>query len=479
MIHKLPVAQIRFLLILLLVNHHAARAQTLSPWARQKHSYANGELYTLPDGKGVVHQLSPLPNQEFSIFRHVVFDSLLHQKRQASLILAGYDLHLTDHALNNKAAFYRFRRKLNDTAFTAVIDTTGKILSFCQEAHKQKLITHPPLPMVSDSLFVLYSQANNEKSFTLQCLDVRQRVRWQTPFASSDHPIYLVDFKSDAENIWVISADDEQKQTIWCLESRTGRVLSQVRSSDTDNKRFVESTLLLPDHSLVYAGRSLPIEARQRAISTKTGDLFLTRRLPNGTQLWSNTNANQSAPSTIVSLQDVEIKWEHLGVDPSGNYFLLGETFASTSAANNTAQTVAMYALVGHGYNTSSLTPVGFVQVKFDTKGTVLHTTVVPLPRTATFTELSYIPAQQLAYLAENRGFFRFRATSSDGNAIIMRNKKDFSVLHLDTQQMATLYSGAYTETMDVWSGQRNGAVLYRAQPAKTAPPAPKWVSLP
>ncbi|GAA4029172.1 hypothetical protein GCM10022409_11680 [Hymenobacter glaciei] len=413
------------------------------------------------------------------MLRHVVFDSLLHQKRQASLILAGYDLHLTDHALNNKAAFYRFRRKLNDTAFTAVIDTTGKILSFRREAYKQKLITHPPLPMASDSLFVLYSQANNEKSFTLECLDVQQRVRWKTPFASSDRPIYLVDFQSDAESIWIISADHEQEQTIWCLESRTGRVLSQARASDVDNKRFVESTLLLPDHSLVYAGRSLPAEARQRAISVKTGDLFLTRRLPNGRQLWSNTNANQSAPSAIVSPQDVEIRWEHLGIDPSGNYFLLGETFASTSAANNTAQIIAMHALVGYGYNTSSLTPVGFVQVKFDAKGTVLHTSVVPLPRTATFTELSYIPAQQLAYLAENRGFFRFRATSSDGNAVIMRNKKEFSVLHLDTQQMTPLYSGPYTETMDVWSGQGSGAVLYRAQPAKTAPPAPKWVSLP
>lgn len=475
---KRLVAQVGLLLFVLLIWHHVAYAQTLSSWSRQAVDYANGELYTLPGGKGIVHQLSPLPNQELSMFRHVVFDSLLCQKSQASLILAGYDLHLTDHALNNKAALYRFRRKLNDTAFTAVIDTAGKVLSFRREAFRQHLITPLPLSMVSDSLFVLYHRANNEKSFTLECLDIQQRARWQTPFTSPD-PIYLVDFRADAQNIWIVSADSEQEQMIWCLEARTGRVISHLRASAGGYRQLVECTLLLPDHSLVCAGRSLPKDIKQRALNVKTGDLFITRLLPSGTQVWGNINENQSNASSSISLQDVEIRWEHLGVDSQGNYFLLGETFASTSAANNIAQTAAMYALIGHGYNTSSLTPIGFVQVKFDTKGIVLHTSVVPLPRTAVFTEISNIPAQQLAYLAERKGYFRFRAASSDGEAVILRNKKDFSILHFNTQQLNPLYSGPNSEIMSVWPGRGHGAMFYQAQPSKAVPLTPKWVSLP
>lgn len=462
---------------MLLLAIRPAHAQTL--WARQEHAYANGELHALPDGKSLVHQLSPLPSAELVMFRHVVFDTLLRQRRQASFFLRGYDLHLTGHGLNQRAALYRFRRKANDTVFTAVVDTAGRVLSFRPERQNQPLPTQlPPLPLASDSLFLLCNRPNSEQKFTLECLDLQQRVRWQLPFAPAKGYARLLGFHSDAQYIWLVVADDLGGHTAWCLEMRTGRVVTRTPISQPDSRRLVSATLLLPDHSLAVAGRAFSLRAYERQGNVSTGDLFLTRLQPDGTRLLDNVNDNQGPKRSDFFGTNKEVYWEHLGIDSAGNYFLLGETFGSTSAASGTAQSVAAAALIGvYGFNLTSLSPLDFVRVQLDAKGAVTATALVPLPPGPTLTNLAHWPAQYMAQYAEAKGIFRFRASANDGNSVVVRNKKDLSLLNLNTQQLTVLRTGPALENLEVWGARHNRALLFRAHPAKSPEPAPEWVS--
>jgi len=458
-----------------------AKAQLQHFWARQKHTYANGELYSLPDGKSVVHQLAPLSNPELTMFRHAVFDTLLRQRQQASFIMRGYDMHLTAHALNQRAALYRFRRKANDTAYTVVADTAGKVLSFRRERRRQALPDLlPPLSLAADSFFVLCNRPNDGQSFTLECVDLQQRVRWQLPFVDKKRWLSLVDFRSLGQYIWAVVSVDREHHTV-CIDSRTGKVLSNTPVSQPESQRLVTATLLLPDHSLVLAGRAFPSGTSQHRREIKSGDLFLTRLQPDGTRVLDNVNTNNQPRKQGALSPDLEVYWEHLGIDSAGNYFLMGETFGSTSAASGVAQAVAVQVLTGgvYGFNLTSLTPLDFVRVQFDAQGKVMDAIQVPLPQTGTtLTNLAHWPPQIMAQYAETQGTFRFRAAAADGRTVVLRNKKDLTLLNIDTQQLTELRSGRELETLDVWNSRPGHVLLYRARPDKSPEPKPEWLPL-
>jgi hypothetical protein len=439
-------------------------------WTRKAHNYAGGELSSLPDGNSLIHQLTPIPDQELSMLRHVALDSMLRQRHQATLIIPGYDVRLVGHALNKQAALYRFRRFHNDTAFTAVVDTVGRILSFRRERRNQRVPDLVmPLPLPSDSLFLLCSQPSNERSFELECLTVQQKVRWKLPFTATDGKLRLLGFWADERYAWLVTGDNAASRLTehwaWCLELRTGQVVSHTLLDLAGTRRFVAETLLRPDHSLVLAGRTFDAEDGQRISRIKSGNLFLTQLQPNGSRTLDYINPIQDLQGLNVLTTD-QVYWQQLGTDPQGNFFLIGETFVSTSAANSIAQQAAT-GLLTMGLvraDFASLTPRELVRVRFDAQGKIITTTLVPLPVARTLGGLGYAPAQTLAAAAEASGMFRLRATSTDGNIVLLRNKNDLSLLNITTQQQRIVHTNRELKNLDVWGARHNAALLYPTQ---------------
>lgn len=466
----LPLSLYTWLLIIFTTSFYAVPANAQQTWTRKVHSYASGELNPLPDGTSFTHQLSPVPGQELSMLRHVALDSMLRQRHQAAFFVPGYDVRLVGHGLNKQAALYRFRRLRNDTAFTAVVDTAGHILSFRRERRDQRvpdLVT--PLPLPSDSLFLLCDQSSNEKSFDLECLNIRQQVRWKLPFTAVDGRLRLLSFWADERYLWLVTGDNAASRLTehwaWCLELSTGHVVSRTLLDLGGSRRFVAETLLRPDHSLVLTGRTFAAEDGQRISRVKTGDLFLTQLQPDGTRTLDYVNSIQDLQGFNVLTTD-QVYWQQLGTDPQGNFFLIGETFVSTSAANSIAQQAAT-GLLTMGLvraNFVSLTPRELVRVRFDSQGKISTTTLVPLPVAHTLGGLGYAPAQVLAAAAEAKGTFRLRATSADGNMVLLRNKNDLSLLNITTQQLKTVRIGRELKELDVWGARHDAAILYPTQ---------------
>ena len=432
---------------------------------------AAGDFSPLPSGYSFLHHFVYPTQGPTARFRHIVLDSTLHQRHQQDVTLGGRNVQLLDHAVNNTAAYYRFRRRQNDSLVTMVIDTAGQVLSVRRVAQR----TVQPrlqlnLQLQSDSLFLVYEPSKKARHFRLHCLDLAQQERWQLTFTARKGHTTLDGFSADKSHAWFVVNDNVRSRriesTAYCVDLKTGKILSSSLLDANGERRVAGTGLIGPDHSLLVVGRSY---AHRRISRVQSGNLFATRLAPDGTRMLDHLNKLSADPG-LLAARSAKTYWQTMVADPSGNVRLVGQTFTSTSLGGNIAIGVAsgLLTLGAFRVSTTTLRPREVVIMQLNSKGELTQTRVAPLPERGSYTVGGYLPAQPMAELAARAGVFPVRAITPDGRAAIMRTKKHLMLLDLETQQQRVLRDSETLGSDDVWNVRPGSLMLYRVNSRST-----------
>ena len=445
-----------------------AAGQSAAKWTPE----AYRELNQLPGGYNLGHYFLERTGFPEAVFRHTVLDSALRPLHQYDLKLTGYDITLASHALNQRAALYRFRRRGTDSVLATVIDTAGRVLSVHREAHHTPpaRFQNPPLLLRSDSLFLVTKVSRKSRSLLVRCFDLQQRERWHLTLVPTRGRTHLLAVTSDQQYVWLVNASNSlsrrTEHTAYCVALASGQVVSTTLLDYQGERRIACRSLLGADHALTVVGRAYH---HQRISRVHSGDLFVTRLAPNGTHLLDRSSPLGNQPG-LLGDHRAKTYWQSLVADSSGNLRLVGQSFTSTSWGGNFAIMMAS-SLVTLGIFRVSFTtlhPRDLVSLQFDPQGQLTQARAMPLPEGNSYMQPGYVPAQLMAELAAQAGIFPVRALTPDGRQAILRTQHQLFLLDFDTQRQQLLRDANALGTADVW-GLRGGRVLlYR--PSRLSP---------
>ena len=426
-------------------------------------------LLAMPNGYSIAHYLTDAQPGQRTTFRHVVLDSALRVRHERNLHIGGRNAQASICGSNQRAAFYRLQwykglddDNASDSTITAVVDTAGQVLSI------KRLGTAggaPPssvnLQLASDSLFLLCEPTHGNRGFHLRCFDLQQRERWSFAFKPQKHRGTLLRVAADATYAWLLVDDNNRSRRVWhtlfCLDVRTGRVVSTMALDYQQERRIASTILLGPKHSLLVAGRTY----YHRRISRKhSGDLFVTRLAPDGALLANHLNPMRGAIG-LLGPTFPRTYWQSMATDTAGNVRLLGQAFVSTSYGANVAMVAAtrLLTLGFFGISATTLRSRELLNFSVSPAGTVTASRLVPLPGYNAYTEFGYVPGQLMATLADQAGLLPIRHLTPDGRRAVVHTGTSLMLLDLETQQLSLLRSKV--RVGDVWRVQPSYVLLY------------------